>query len=116
MSGLLDPSHFSIPTGDNFSKDHGFFFQNNQPHEDSTSPEEDTDMGYPIEKSTAKSPDNVKEYFASKKTKGECHSDCRYDPIAHGFIDGKIPKKRGPKPDSKPARDRRQELNRQAQR
>ncbi|KAM3077523.1 hypothetical protein ACMFMG_006861 [Clarireedia jacksonii] len=31
-------------------------------------------------------------------------------------VDGQIPKKRGPKPDSKPALTRRQELNRQAQR
>lgn len=30
--------------------------------------------------------------------------------------DGKAPRKRGPKPDTKPALTRRQELNRQAQR
>ena len=33
-----------------------------------------------------------------------------------GYVDGQPPKKRGPKPDSKPALTRRQELNRQAQR
>lgn len=33
-----------------------------------------------------------------------------------GLADGSQPKKRGPKPDSKPALTRRQELNRQAQR
>lgn len=32
------------------------------------------------------------------------------------LVDGQPPKKRGPKPDSKPALTRRQELNRQAQR
>lgn len=32
------------------------------------------------------------------------------------IVDGQPPKKRGPKPDSKPALTRRQELNRQAQR
>jgi hypothetical protein len=32
------------------------------------------------------------------------------------FPDGQQPKRRGPKPDSKPALTRRQELNRQAQR
>jgi len=32
------------------------------------------------------------------------------------LADGKQPKRRGPKPDSKPAANRRQELNRQAQR
>lgn len=31
-------------------------------------------------------------------------------------LDGQVPKRRGPKPDSKPALTRRQELNRQAQR
>lgn len=31
-------------------------------------------------------------------------------------VDGQTPKRRGPKPDSKPALTRRQELNRQAQR
>ena len=38
--------------------------------------------------------------------------------VAHsdGEADGNTPKRRGPKPDSKPALTRRQELNRQAQR
>jgi hypothetical protein len=31
-------------------------------------------------------------------------------------VEGQTPKRRGPKPDSKPALTRRQELNRQAQR
>ena len=57
----------------------------------------------------------IPEYFASKKTKGKRHSEHHFI-NAHRVIEGKVPKKRGPKPDSKPARDRRQELNRQAQR
>ena len=35
---------------------------------------------------------------------------------ADDVVDGQAPKRRGPKPDSKPALTRRQELNRQAQR
>lgn len=36
---------------------------------------------------------------------------------ADGYsVDGQPPKRRGPKPDAKPALTRRQELNRQAQR
>jgi len=37
-------------------------------------------------------------------------------PADHYVVDGQTPKRRGPKPDSKPALTRRQELNRQAQR
>ncbi|TKA75140.1 hypothetical protein B0A49_05297 [Cryomyces minteri] len=43
----------------------------------------------------------------------------RDSPHSHnngGYADGQTPKRRGPKPDSKPALTRRQELNRQAQR
>ena len=54
--------------------------------------------------------------LSEKKTaKGE-----RSDPVmccqAYRILDGQTPKRRGPKPDSKPALTRRQELNRQAQR
>lgn len=38
------------------------------------------------------------------------------EPSANYCTDGQPPKRRGPKPDSKPALTRRQELNRQAQR
>ncbi|TGZ77389.1 hypothetical protein EX30DRAFT_356381 [Ascodesmis nigricans] len=43
-----------------------------------------------------------------------CMSNTRLAPII--CLDGEKPKRRGPKPDSKPALTRRQELNRQAQR
>jgi hypothetical protein len=36
--------------------------------------------------------------------------------VSYAHVDGAAPKRRGPKPDSKPALTRRQELNRQAQR
>ncbi|KAI1917073.1 hypothetical protein LOZ53_002796 [Ophidiomyces ophidiicola] len=42
--------------------------------------------------------------------------DPAFKPEAYTTIDGQPPKRRGPKPDSKPAQTRRQELNRQAQR
>lgn len=110
-----------------------------KPYQGSVTPEDyDTDMGGTVGGSEPTSPekgvndDSIKgqgnkiiadktmvaipEYFASKKTKGIHHSKGLHLAIAHPLIDGKIPKKRGPKPDSKPARDRRQELNRQAQR
>ena len=118
-------------------------FLNKQPYQDSTSPEGyDTDMADAAGSSSAavsnaaspeegNNEDGIKakekgakaktkmaaipEYFASKKTKGKDYSQDPYL-ITHRVIDGKVPKKRGPKPDSKPARDRRQELNRQAQR
>ncbi|OJD33758.1 bzip-type transcription factor [Diplodia corticola] len=57
-----------------------------------------------------------KGYGGDKKTRGQSHkppaSSCPVDADA----DGQPPKRRGPKPDSKPALTRRQELNRQAQR
>ena len=39
-----------------------------------------------------------------------------YIPTDYLLDGGQVPKRRGPKPDSKPALTRRQELNRQAQR
>lgn len=42
--------------------------------------------------------------------------DTRFSPPPNSPLDGQAPKRRGPKPDSKPALTRRQELNRQAQR
>jgi hypothetical protein len=50
-----------------------------------------------------------------KTTRGLHHLQ---DPLlgTHGSADGQPAKRRGPKPDSKPALTRRQELNRQAQR
>lgn len=52
-----------------------------------------------------------------KQTKGKPQSRCHHAKTALMIVqDGQPPKRRGPKPDSKPALTRRQELNRQAQR
>ncbi|TAQ83595.1 hypothetical protein B7494_g8088 [Chlorociboria aeruginascens] len=59
----------------------------------------------------------LKTLTEKKATKGKSmqadHSRADIDALA---VDGQPPKRRGPKPDSKPALTRRQELNRQAQR
>lgn len=63
--------------------------------------------------------DFLKNLTEKKTTKGKrglrrgLHS--RLD-LTSGIVDGQPPKRRGPKPDAKPALTRRQELNRQAQR
>lgn len=52
-----------------------------------------------------------------KQTKGTLPSSSWSScPTTDKLADGQLPKRRGPKPDSKPALTRRQELNRQAQR
>ena len=97
--------------------------------EESTNPGEDTSLkihmvtpqtGNSKEPESAKSRSfNLNPFKSSRKnTKGKkiasyfdlgvLHVDC--------WIEGQPSKKRGPKPDSKPAATRRQELNRQAQR
>ena len=52
--------------------------------------------------------------LTEKKTRGWHIYLASWPPLTHS--DGQAPKRRGPKPDSKPALTRRQELNRQAQR
>lgn len=52
-----------------------------------------------------------------KQTKGTSNPlSGPIDRLLKDGVDGQPPKRRGPKPDSKPALTRRQELNRQAQR
>lgn len=51
-----------------------------------------------------------------KQTKGSCNYAWLSRLELSHETDGQTPKRRGPKPDSKPALTRRQELNRQAQR
>ncbi len=137
VSGFEDPYQPGPFNATSSQGSHGL--PPNKAYQGSTSPDEyDTDMGGTTAGSSATSPENgvneeivkghekdvsthpkmaaIPEYFANKKTKGMCYCKGHHLPITHPFIDGKVPKKRGPKPDSKPARDRRQELNRQAQR
>jgi hypothetical protein len=60
----------------------------------------------------------LKTLTEKKNTRGKlpCDSTQQYNSIDQFPVDGQPPKRRGPKPDSKPALTRRQELNRQAQR
>lgn len=52
-----------------------------------------------------------------KQTKGVLRlTNIAANLVSYAHLDGAAPKRRGPKPDSKPALTRRQELNRQAQR
>lgn len=70
---------------------------------------------------SSKSPMGDLDFFKNmtsekKSTKGDFSIHTRALLQVSSALDGQPPKRRGPKPDSKPALTRRQELNRQAQR
>lgn len=58
----------------------------------------------------------LKTLTEKKSTRGEPNDKIMYTSAKSTLVDGQPSKRRGPKPDSKPALTRRQELNRQAQR
>lgn len=58
----------------------------------------------------------LKTLTEKKSTRGEPSDNIMHTSAKPALVDGQPSKRRGPKPDSKPALTRRQELNRQAQR
>jgi len=77
--------------------------------------------GYGSQSDSARSPSGILGLFKSEKkpARSKFIGARNLVPPADQYVsvvEGQEPKRRGPKPDSKPALTRRQELNRQAQR